>query len=362
MTCSNDVSIGQAAADKRKSEKGRNPVYREVFHFHTAPIVLLECLGKVKSKILSIDAEGRVAVWAYAPDMFEHQGWFRPLRTATLDLRYLSLTQLKESPKHPLPPQTPHEDILALLQPMRRRVEGGVMVETFQPVRGVPHHPHKLEVFYQRRTPLPPPTSPPLTLPSWSASNVTTSLLSAGVLDVKLSPDGEEVVLLMTYEGSRVDGRGNVNLALHELQRTEEARQEQGDASDRNKRASRRDLSSQSSMPPLPSPEGGADEEGSLGSLDSVTSLAEMSLSMLDSITDSEGEDEEEDASEEEDRAGGVKRTADDFGFWMRDRELQRESLGSLALEEAGEELKGVLDEKPLAARRLSTILDHEKV
>jgi hypothetical protein len=52
---------------------------------------------------------------------------------------------------------------------------------------------------------------------------------------------------------------------------------------------------------------------------------------------------------------------ADDFGFWMRDRDEQHSSLSSLDLDEARRELLKVLEPKTLL-RDVSTIIDHERV
>jgi len=341
-----------AAADKRKSAKGRNPVYRELFHYHTAPIVLLECVGKVNPHILSIDAEGKVALWAYSPELFENQGWFRPLRTAVLDLRYLTLTKLKVSAIHPLPPQTPHQDLEPLLQLMRRRTERDEIVETFQPIRGVPGHPRKLEVQYQRHTAMNVPVSNSVDqLVYWSASNVTSSLLSSGVLDVKMTQDGEEVVLLMTYEGLLDDGSGNVNLALTELQRAESLRQQ---------REARMSRTFNSTMSQPYSSFGESGDFSTMGyddSLDEASLVDKAALDQLDIVTDSEGEDE----------GGGQlnnvesRHIADDFEFWMRDRDEQRASLKSLDIENAQKDLKKVVEPQNSLARDISTIIDHEK-
>jgi hypothetical protein len=318
-----------------------------MFHFHTSPIVLLECLGKVNNNILSIDAEGKMALWAYTSDLFEGQGWFRPLRTAVLDLRYLTLTKLKVSPVHPLPPQTPHPDLEVLLQPMRRRKEGDEIVETFQPIRGVPNHPRKLEVQYHRHTAVNVPSTRSIDqLVYWTASNVTSSLLSSGVLDVKMTQDGEEVVLLMTYEGLLDDGSGNVNLALTELQRTETLRQRQ---EARMSRSFNKSSMTQSSF-------GESGDYSAMGYDDQLDEDSLVDRASLDMVTDSEGENEPVQGLET------IRHTADDFGFWMRDRDEQRASLKSLDLEDAQKDLQKALEPKSSLARDISTIMDHEKV
>lgn len=342
--------------------------------------MLLECLGKIHSNILSIDAEGKLALWAYSPALFEHQGWFRPLRTAVLDLRYLALTQLKVSPAYPLPPQTPHAELEAELQPMRRWREGRVEVQSFQPVRGVPGHHRKIEVQYQRRTTLKDPSKPASVTTStnttaaaaaaaaahvkWSACNVSTSLLSSGVLDVHVTQDGEEVVLLMTYEGLLDDGSGNVNLALTELQRVEKTRLQQKDRVNKSSRSQQRQVSSRGEGGE--SGESSDEEEG--GEEVGLDGDSVENQGSLDEVTDSESEDDDELAGV---KAGGdgaeqqavrsARRTTEDFTFWLRDREQQRESLQRLEKAEQQRDLQRALDRSG-ALRHMSTVVDHEKV
>jgi hypothetical protein len=440
------MTMFQAAADKSKAAKGGNPVYRELLHFHTAPIILLQPLGKVHSRLLSVDAEGHVAIWAYSPDLFESQGWFRPLHTTCLDLRYLSLSSIKVSPACPSPPQTPHPALEAMLQPMRRREEEQhqgkrkegegeckgqrvVLVETFQPVRGVPNHPPSLEVQYERRSTPPSPHSTDTTSPlstdtpdttdtppdgttitttvipqptssssssyKWSAINVRTTLLSAGVLDVQVTSDGDELVLLMTYEAVTDDGSGDENLALSELKRTETERdvekaqqQQQREikrSSARNKKKKKGQGKSKVAEDDAieheddndndnDNEENDDDEAGKEEEQDDAGD--EASLSRLDTVTDSEGEEEEDDdegresalfCAEKVERT--VHRTAAHFSFWQRDKEQQRAGLVGLeATEERRREREqeGGHDyghsERDKVLRRLSTVADSVEV
>ena len=266
------------------------------------------------------------------------------------------LTKLKVSPACPLPPQSPHDEVEKLLQPMKRIKVGTDIVDMYQPVRRVPNHPSHLEVYYERRS------KESSDEAIWSAANVTTSLLSSGVLDAKMTPDGEEIVLLMTYEGLRDDGSGNVNLTLQNL-----------DASDKLQRRQEKSLEKTTSSKTKRSKsvkgeklnDHNGDIEVDILDEDRLLSLEEASLAQLDTVTDSE--DENDNHSDDKNFAKEnvemfVRRTASDFAFWMRDREDQNAAIRNLDRTEAQRELKGEIQSRAAVARHLSNVQGNEKV
>lgn len=76
----NDVVIARSLPNT----KG-NKVFRELFHFHKTKIVFIDIAMKTSDKIITVDQNGTLAVWKYAPQYFEQKFWFRPESSFALD-------------------------------------------------------------------------------------------------------------------------------------------------------------------------------------------------------------------------------------------------------------------------------------
>ncbi|RYH13308.1 hypothetical protein EON65_35960, partial [archaeon] len=73
--------------DKVNADK----VFRELFHYHRSPIILIHPLHNLASKevkFLSIDDDGYVCLWKYSADHFQGVCWFVPLLTAKIDFSF----------------------------------------------------------------------------------------------------------------------------------------------------------------------------------------------------------------------------------------------------------------------------------
>lgn len=71
-----------------------NQVFREIFHFHEASIMLLETIheGTEKEKIISLDANGNLAMWNYLPKYFQNACWFTPEKKRQLSYEIVEFT------------------------------------------------------------------------------------------------------------------------------------------------------------------------------------------------------------------------------------------------------------------------------
>ena len=77
------VSVSSVAADvnipitNKKTLTG-NRVFREIFHWHRAPVTFIETIDKDLCQFLSIDEDGIIAKWHYDPEHFTGSCWFVP--------------------------------------------------------------------------------------------------------------------------------------------------------------------------------------------------------------------------------------------------------------------------------------------
>jgi hypothetical protein len=70
-----------------------NAVERELYSAHHAPIVFICMCGESMENIVSVDAEGIVAVWSGAANDFMNIGCFQPMKLCKADLNLRHLTQ-----------------------------------------------------------------------------------------------------------------------------------------------------------------------------------------------------------------------------------------------------------------------------
>lgn len=92
-----------------KSKRRGNRVKRELFHYHKARVILVEVIDKLSDRILTMDADGYVAIWKYSKEFFHGKQWFEPLATVKLDLDYETLRPHDETHGH----QDDHEYLVS---------------------------------------------------------------------------------------------------------------------------------------------------------------------------------------------------------------------------------------------------------
>jgi len=79
-----DGDTGEELLVQGDPRRAGNRVEREIFHYHTSPIVFVHVLYLVTQTIISVDSSGLLAVWSYDEDHFSPHCRFVPEHTMAL--------------------------------------------------------------------------------------------------------------------------------------------------------------------------------------------------------------------------------------------------------------------------------------
>jgi hypothetical protein len=84
QTTTNQIFVG--ADTGTEAPAAGHKVFREVFHYHKAPVILLDVVGRVSDTYVSVDEDGFVALWSYSATFCDSSGWLRPVKTYRINL------------------------------------------------------------------------------------------------------------------------------------------------------------------------------------------------------------------------------------------------------------------------------------
>ena len=190
-----------------RMEKKGNKVFREIFHYHKTRIIFLDILSCQPGSVISIDANGKLAIWRYDNTFLCGKYWFRPQSSIDLDFNFCNYIPKGE----PINKSPTDEESRELKLRIRKTitVDGeDIIREIYYPVHseddsGMLQYCCDISDSNHR---------------TWTASSVSSETIKYELQSSKISTDTTEMVLHISCTQGEIEYNALVTILLDKMQ------------------------------------------------------------------------------------------------------------------------------------------------